>query len=85
MAKQIQPRRRARPAARSSALVFTRKNYLLLALSVGVVLAGYLLMAVEGEVDGVISLYVSPLLLLAGYLGVIGAIMHRSAPAPQPA
>ena len=47
----------------------------------GVVLVifGYVIMRVENEVDGFISLYVAPLLILGGYLEIIYAILWRKA------
>lgn len=68
---------RRRPAARQARLVFGRQNYLLLLLCVVLVVVGYTAMRIENEVDGFVSLYVAPLLILAGYLGVIYAILHR--------
>jgi hypothetical protein len=34
-------------------------------------------MRLENEVDGFVSLYVAPILILGGYLGVIAAILWR--------
>jgi len=58
-------------------MVFERTNYLLLLLGVAMIVAGYVIMRMENEVDGFISLYVAPLLLLGGYLEIIWAIMWR--------
>jgi len=52
-------------------MVFTKRNYLLLVLGLVMIVAGYVIMRMENEVDGFISLYVAPLLLLAGYLEII--------------
>jgi hypothetical protein len=40
-------------------------------------------MYLEGQFLGVISLNVSPILILAGYAGLIYGIMHRPAEAPD--
>ena len=58
-------------------MVFQKKNYLLLILGVALVVVGYVIMRMENEVDGFISLYVAPLMILAGYLEIIWAIMWR--------
>lgn len=58
-------------------MVFERRNYILLLIGVVLIAVGYSIMRAENEVDGVISLYVAPLLLLAGYLEVIYAILWR--------
>lgn len=70
------PRRRTASAA-SGTPVFTRQNYVLLAACVGIIVVAYAMMRAENEVDGVISLFVSPILLLIGYLGVVPAILWR--------
>ena len=46
---------------------------------VGLVLItfGYTIMRIENEVDGFISLYVAPLIILFGYLEIIYAILWR--------
>ena len=91
MAKSNRPAsRRARRATkratkRADAMVFTRRNYVLLIAGVLAVVLGYALMRVENEVDGFISLYVAPLLILGGYLEVIFAILWRPKEAPPPA
>jgi Protein of unknown function (DUF3098) len=58
-------------------MVFQRHNYILLLAGLGVVVLGYVMMRVENEVDGFISLYVAPLLILGGYLEIIYAILWR--------
>ena len=59
---------------------FGRHNYVLLIVGLLIVLAGYTIMRVENKVDGFWSLYVSPLVLLAGYLEIIYAILWRPRP-----
>ena len=58
-------------------MVFTRQNYFLLALGVALIIVGYSAMRLENEMDGFISLYVAPLLILGGYLEIIYAILWR--------
>lgn len=67
---------RARGKSRG-VMVFERRNYLLLLLGVALVVVGYVIMRMENEVDGFISLYIAPLLILGGYLEIIYAIMWR--------
>jgi uncharacterized membrane protein HdeD (DUF308 family) len=62
---------------KNGVMVFTKKNYSLLIIGLVMIVVGYVIMRMENEVDGVISLYVAPLLLLAGYLEIIYAIMWR--------
>jgi hypothetical protein len=73
-------------------LVFGQRNYVLLLASVGLIVLGYALMAVDNargldergvhlSLDSALSLAVAPILLLAGYLGIVGAILWRPKPA----
>lgn len=62
---------------RSEKMVFSRRNYMLLLIGVLLVVVGYTMMRVENQVDGFISLYVAPLLILGGYLEIIYAILWR--------
>jgi len=68
----------ARPVQRK--MVLEKRNYQLIALGVAALAIGYGLMAFENEVDGVLSLYVAPLVLMAGYLEIIYALLWRPAP-----
>lgn len=69
-------KRRASHAGRQQThMVFTRRNYVLLLAGVAAVVLGYVMMRAENEVEGFISLYVAPLLILGGYLEVIYAIL----------
>lgn len=71
-------RRSTRATTRSKArMVFARTNYLILIASVALVVVGYTVMRMENAVDGFLSLYVAPVLILGGYLGVIAAILWR--------
>ncbi len=77
-------------------LVFGRRNYVLLLGSIGLIALGYVLMAADNargvDAQGVhlslhsaLSLTVAPLLLLAGYLGIVGAILWRPKADEEPA
>lgn len=69
------PRRRG--TRRSGVMVFTRSNYRLMLLGLAMITVGYVIMRLENEVDGMISLYVAPLIILGGYLEIIHAILKR--------
>jgi len=56
---------------------FESRNYALMVAGLVVVGIGYAIMAAEQELDGFLSLYVSPILLMAGYLEIIYAIVWR--------
>jgi len=59
-------------------MIFGALNYKLLALGLFLVIAGFTAMYLENEVYGVISLYISPIVIMAGYVTVIFAIMMHS-------
>jgi len=46
-------------------------------LGLAMITVGYVIMRLENEVDGMISLYVAPLIILGGYLEIIHAILKR--------
>ena len=73
--------RRRRPARAQGkgrrVMVFERRNYMLLLLGLLLIISGYVLMRMENEVDGFVSLYVAPLMILGGYLEIIYAILWR--------
>ena len=86
MAKKARRRSAAAPrAARTggrgtATMPFDRLNYLLLLGAIGLVVLGYALMLIDNAtndnpVDSTMSLYIAPLLLLAGYVGVAGAVL----------
>jgi hypothetical protein len=59
----------------SNAMLFNPWNYKVLTLGLLLVVIGFTLMYLENEVNGFISLYLSPVMIMAGYLTVILAIM----------
>ena len=59
-------------------MVFSRANYLLLLLGLLIIVIGYVVMRMENEVDGFISLYIAPILILGGYLEIMYAIVYQS-------
>ena len=63
-----------------SSMIFNALNYKLLALGLLLVIAGFTAMYIENEVSGFISLFISPIVIMAGYVTVIFAIMKRTSP-----
>ena len=91
MAKSSSPRRKKRTRASTPSRsgskpvqqLFTRKNYLLLLLGLFMITVGYVAMRLENQVEGIISLYIAPLVILGGYLEIFYAILWRPRdPAP---
>lgn len=68
-------KRRSRSS--QSALIFGSKNYLGLVVSALLIAVGFVAMYLEGQFLGFVSLNVSPILILAGYAGLVYAILWR--------
>jgi len=66
-----------RSQSSSSGLVFDSTNYLGLVVSTLLIAIGFVAMYLDGQFQGVVSLTISPLLILAGYGGLIYAILWR--------
>jgi uncharacterized membrane protein HdeD (DUF308 family) len=60
-------------------MVFGKENYVLLAIGVISIVVGFSIMYLENEIDGFISLYVSPLLIVGGFAEIVYAIMKKPA------
>lgn len=58
-------------------MFFSAFNYKLIGLSILLIVTGFTAMYLENEVNGFISLYVSPIMVMAGYVVVIFAIMKH--------
>ncbi|MCC5942051.1 MAG: DUF3098 domain-containing protein [Balneolaceae bacterium] len=72
-----QQKKRSRKAKETKPMLFTALNYKLLGLGILMVIVGFTIMRIENEVYGFISLYVSPVVILAGYIVVIVAILKK--------
>ena len=58
-------------------MVFSALNYRILGVGVLLVFIGFTIMRLENEVYGFISLYIAPVLIMAGYITVVFAILKR--------
>ncbi len=63
---------------RQSSMIFQSLNYKLLVVGLILVTAGFTAMYLENEVSGFISLFISPIVIIAGYITVIFSIMMHS-------
>lgn len=62
----------------SKPMFFSAFNYRLIGIAILLIVSGFSAMYLENEVDGVISLYVSPIVIMAGYIVVIFAILKHN-------
>lgn len=66
-----------------SPLVFEKRNYLALLVSVLLIVVGFGAMWMEGKFLGFVSLNVSPVVIMAGYAGVLYAILWQPSDEPE--
>jgi hypothetical protein len=58
-------------------MLFTPLNYKLMGLGILLVFIGFTAMRIENEVYGLVSLYISPIIILSGYIIVIYSILKK--------
>lgn len=58
-------------------MLFTPLNYKLIGLGLLFLVIGFAAMRIENKIDGFISLYISPVVIIAGYATVLYAILKR--------
>jgi dipeptide/tripeptide permease len=58
-------------------MLFSSTNYKLLGLGILLITFGFLAMYWENEVEGFISLYVSPIMIIAGYVVILFSILKK--------
>lgn len=59
-------------------MFFSSFNYKLIGIAIFLVIIGFFAMYMENEIDGFISLFISPILIMAGYVIVIFAILKHN-------
>jgi len=62
---------------------FTKMNYILMAAGIVIILLSFILMWEDHQVDGFISLFLAPYMMIFGYLELIFAIMYRRKQKPE--
>lgn len=66
----------------ATVLPFVRMNYILLLAGVALIAIGFYLMSLDNFVDATqfsISLHIAPIVVVAGFVGIIYAIMYKPA------
>jgi len=58
-------------------MFFSAYNYKLIGFAILLIVGGFTAMYLENEVNGIISLYISPIVIMAGFVLVIFAIMKH--------
>jgi len=65
---------------KSKPMLFSGFNYKILSIGLLLVAVGFTSMYLENEVKGFISLFISPILIMSGYVVVIFSILKHEAP-----
>ncbi|MGM0588828.1 MAG: DUF3098 domain-containing protein [Bacteroidota bacterium] len=78
MAARKKEKKNIKFADASQPMLFDKHNYLWLGIGIIMVVVGFTAMYMENEVNGFISLYISPIIILGGYGVVLYAIMSKS-------
>lgn len=60
-----------------SNMVFTKKNYILLGISICIVLLGFILMSADKNTYGFLAISVAPIIVLTGFSFVFYAILYK--------
>lgn len=58
-------------------MAFQALNYKILGIGVLLIVIGFTIMRIENEVYGIISLYVAPVIIMAGYIVVAVSILKK--------
>lgn len=74
----MQTKKNAKIRRESKSMIFSASNYRLLGIGIILIIAGFTAMRIENEVYGLVSLYISPVVILAGYIVIIFAILRRT-------
>ncbi len=69
--------RASKKASLSLTMPLRKENYLYIAIGVAVIIASYVLMAIDNNVDGFISLTLCPILLIGAYAWIVYAILYH--------
>jgi FtsH-binding integral membrane protein len=83
MSGRRQAKAKVNKSAESSTMFFTKKNYMILGIALSLLVVGFGGMYVEQEFTGWFSLYVSPVLIVAGFITVAFAILFKDTAQPE--
>lgn len=69
--------KRGRKSSDNQPMFFSAYNYTLIGIAIFLIVGGFTAMYLENEVNGFISLFISPIVIMAGYVLVVFAIMKH--------
>ncbi|HAH50712.1 MAG TPA: hypothetical protein DF712_19000 [Balneola sp.] len=59
-------------------MFFSSFNYKIIGIAIFLIITGFTAMYMENEIDGFISLFISPIMVMSGYVIVIFAILKHN-------
>ncbi|MCH8568516.1 MAG: DUF3098 domain-containing protein [Balneolales bacterium] len=62
------PTKRNRVTNKKEEPIFTLLNYKIMGSGAGLIFLGFAIMALERQIDGFLSLFISPILILSGFV-----------------
>ena len=74
---EIERERDKKADEKKETLVFGKQQYILFGASVALIALGYTLMVLDNQIESFVSLTLSPIILITGYMLVIYAILKR--------
>ncbi|MCH8556989.1 MAG: DUF3098 domain-containing protein [Balneolia bacterium] len=77
------PKRKRKSPVEKEVPIFSKQNYQLMAGGAGLVFLGFTIMAMENEIDGFVSLFISPILVIAGFIVFGFGIMKKKSDANE--
>lgn len=77
--------KRGRNKVDNQPMFFSAYNYKMIGIAIFLIFAGFTAMYLENEVSGFISLFISPIVIMAGYILVVFAIMKHDRDEPTEA
>ncbi len=81
-----EPRRQKKGKIKAEPPVFGSLNYKLMGGGAGLIFLGFAIMALDNAIDGFLSLFVSPVLVIAGFIVFgFGIVADKKQPGETPA
>ncbi|MEX0686029.1 MAG: hypothetical protein WD267_08180 [Balneolales bacterium] len=72
---QVKRKKRKRKDEPDKPMLFSSTNYFIMIVGAIMVLVGFLAMYIENQEKGIIALYISPVVIVAGFITVAVAIL----------
>ncbi|MEX2640546.1 MAG: hypothetical protein WD266_07650 [Balneolales bacterium] len=81
---QVRKQKRKRKGEPDKPMLFSMLNYSIMMAGVSMVIIGFLAMYIENLEKGIVSLYISPIVIIAGLIVVVIAILKTDKQVENP-